>query len=167
MQAVRHEWLKAEANAPAAPSKWSVEKKLQIEPAKTGEIKLDRCGIIREMRISVKPNTPEVLSGVRMRIYWDGAEWPSVDVPLGYFFGNADYGDKNPYSSLLLGVTGPDAYSQFPMPFAKGAVFKFTNESNVKIEELNIRLDIDKCEKLAPDMGRFHATWTEAKRFGR
>ena len=161
LQAVREVWLKAEANAPAGPLKWSVEKKLEIGAAKTGVIKLDRCGIIREMRISVKPNTPEALAGVRMRITWDGAEWPSVDVPLGYFFGNADYGDKNPYSSLLLGVTGEDAYSKFPMPFAKGAVFKFTNESNVKIDELNVRLDINKCEKLAPNMGRFHATWTE------
>jgi hypothetical protein len=161
LEAVRQVWLKAEANAPAPPLKWSVDKKLEIAPSKTGEIKLERCGIIREMRISVKPNTPEALRGIRMRIYWDGAEFSSVDVPLGYFFGNADYGDKNPYSSLLLGVTGPDAYSKFPMPFARGAVFKFTNETNIEIEKLNVRLDIEKCSKLAPDMGRFHATWTE------
>ena len=106
LQAVRHEWLNAEANAPAPPSKWSIEKRVQIKPGKTSGIKLKGTDIIREMRISVKPNTPEVLRGVRMRIYWDGADWPSVDVPLGYFFGNADYGDKNPFSSLLLGCYG-------------------------------------------------------------
>jgi len=161
LQAVRHEWLRAEANAPAPPSKWSIENRSSIKPGKTSGITLKGTDIIREMRISVKPNTPEVLRGVRMRIYWDGADWPSVDVPLGYFFGNADYGDKKPFSSLLLGVTEDDAYSKFPMPFAKGAVFKFTNESNVEVEKLIIRLDIDKSRKLAPDMGRFHATWTE------
>lgn len=160
LQLVRQAWLKAEANAPELPSKWSVEQRLSVGPAETGLIKLGRCGVIREMRVSVRPNTPESLAGIRMRIYWDGAVAPSVDVPLGYFFGNADYGDENPYSSLLLGVTGPDAYGKFPMPFAEGAVLKFSNESNVKVE-INVRLDIDKCPKLAPNIGRFHATWTE------
>jgi hypothetical protein len=157
---LQQRWLKAEAKAPEEPAKWAVNKKLKIEPGKTGEIRIDRCGIVREMRVGGKPNMPGVLRDVRMRIYWDGAEFASVDVPLGYFFGNADYGDKNPYNSLLLGVTGPDAYSKFPMPFAKGAVMQFTNESNIKAE-IDVRLDVSKCSKLASNMGRFHATWTE------
>ena len=166
LEAVRQEWLRAESKGLALPAKWSVEKKMEIWPGKTGEMKLDGTGVIREMRITVKPNTPEALSGIRMRITWDGAEAASVDAPLGYFFGNGDYGDKKPYNSLLLGVTGNEGYSRFPMPFSKGMVMEFTNESNVKVDEIKVLLDINRGVKITRNMGRFHATWTEANACG-
>jgi hypothetical protein len=166
IEAVRKIWLKAEANGLPAPAKWSVEKKLTIEPEKTGEFKLDGKGVIHEMRVSVKPNTQEALCGIRMRIRWDGAEAASVDAPLGYFFGNGDYGDKKPYNSLLLGVTGDEGYCRFPMPFSEGMRMEFVNESKIKIEEVKILLDIDRGARISSDMGRFHATWTEEKAWG-
>ena len=47
------------------------------------------CGVIRQMRVTVEPSTPEALLGLRLQIAFDRAELPSVDVPVGYFFGNA------------------------------------------------------------------------------
>ena len=137
------------------------------------------------MRISVEPATPEVLRGTRMQIAWDGAAAASVDVPIGHFFGNAysGYGnwftskaavlDRTPtkgqpyvdynssYNSLLLGVTSKEAYSRFPMPFAKGATVTIQNRSGRRIESLRLRLDVERIAQLPTNWGRFHATWTE------
>lgn len=51
-------------------------------------VAIPRAGVIRQMRLRVEPATPEVLGSLRMRIVWDGKGPPSVDVPVGRFFGN-------------------------------------------------------------------------------
>ncbi len=143
-------------------------------------------GIIRQMRIIAEPATPEVLRGTRMQITWDGAVKPSVDVPLGHFFGHAYSGHgrwftskaavlgRKPlkdspcvdycaaYNSLLLGVTNKEAYSRFPMPFSSGAKLSIENQSGKRIENLRVRLDVERLERIPANWGRFHATWTEA-----
>ena len=137
------------------------------------------------MRIGMEPATPEVLRGTRMQIRWDKATEPSVDVPIGHFFGHAYSGHgkwftskaavlgrkplkdspyvdyTSAYNSLLLGVTETEAYSRFPMPFANGR--KLNRESVGQADrKLRVRLDVERLERIPADWGRFHATWTEA-----
>lgn len=112
-------WTSAESEPPAAPAKWTIEKNISIEPSQTGEITFSGSGVIKEMRISVEPNSAEVLQHTRMQIKWDGSNLNSVDVPLGYFFGNADYQNQRQFSSLLLGINEKEVYSRFPMPYTK------------------------------------------------
>ena len=66
------------------------------------------------------------------------------------------------YNSLLLGVTSKEAYSRFPMPFAKGATMTIQNRSGRRIGNLRLRLDVERLAQLPTNWGRFHATWTEA-----
>jgi hypothetical protein len=91
LEAVCKTWLRAETTPPAPPAPWSVDQTFALAPRETKKLRLEGCGVLREMRVSVTPNTPEVLRGIRLRLSWDGAGSPSVDVPLGYFFGNADH----------------------------------------------------------------------------
>ena len=120
---VRLAWLEAESREPATPAKWSVARSVSIPQGKSEEIVLKGCGVIRQMRFGMWPPTPELLRGVRLQISWDGAKQPSVDVPLGYFFGNADHGFANDihFNSLLMGVSHADAYCCFPcrLPVAR------------------------------------------------
>jgi len=96
-----------------------------------------------------------------------------VDVPLGYLFGNGDYGDdlEARFSSLLLGLEAEGskqsnrAFCRFPMPFAKGAVLKFHNRSNLKVDQIILRLAVEERRTLPPDWGRFHATWNERRAY--
>ena len=88
------------------------------------------------MRIAVEPRSPEVLRAIRLRITWDDCGKPSVDVPLGYFFGHGDYDKKDKrayFSSLLLGANEKEAYSRFPMPFQRKARFEFHNLGDKKL----------------------------------
>jgi hypothetical protein len=88
-----------------------------------------------------------------------------VDVPLGYFFGHADSGHAEAarFNSLLLGVTDTEAYSRFPMPYAKGAVIALRNDSPVPITRLRIAVDAVKLRSLPSNWGRFHATYAAAR----
>ena len=99
---------------------------------------------------------------------WDGAASPSVDVPVGYFFGNADCGNDpaTRFSSLPLGLTPTEAYPRFPMPFAKGAVLELANDSSVAIGKIEIHLAVEKRSSLPKNWGRFHATWNEERIYG-
>ncbi|MBN1900160.1 glycoside hydrolase family 127 protein, partial [Candidatus Sumerlaeota bacterium] len=161
MSQVREAWLDAESREPLAPSEWGLHREMDIDTGKSEEISLEGCGMIRQMRISVWPGTPELLRGIRMQILWDGSEDPSVDLPLGYFFGNADYAYSNEirFHSLLLGVNSSEAYSRFPMPFDKGAVLRFENRSESRAFRVRVFLDIEPCDEIPANWGRFHATW--------
>lgn len=179
-------WLQAESKPPTEPAQWKIDKTAVVEPGKVMRIDLPDSGVVRQMRIHVEPATPEALRGTRLQIRWDQAAKPSVDVPIGHFFGHAYTGHgkwftskaavlgrellinfpyvnySSDYNSLLLGVTDKEAYSRFPMPFANGATVTIVNHSGRRLENLRLRLDVERLESIPANWGRFHATWTEA-----
>ena len=158
-------WLEAESREPASPAQWTVLREFAIEPGQAETVSLEGRGVIRQMRVGVALTTPEVLRGVRLQMCWDGASEPSVDVPLGYFFGNADYGYLNEihFNSLLLGVTPSEAYTCLPMPFDDGAVIRFENRAGQKAHKIVLRLDMEPRDALPANWGRLHATWSERR----
>lgn len=68
----------------------------------------------------------DVLHDLRIRMYWDGEDTPSVDAPIGTFFGG-EYGKTAADNTLLmLGLKvlpnrEVSGYNYFPMPFFDGA----------------------------------------------
>src|SRR6185312_8625606 len=64
--------------------------------------------------------------GIVLRIYWDGAAHPAVNVPVGDFFG---YSFGHPATqSLLLGTEDGWNYVRFPMPFERAARIELASE---------------------------------------
>jgi len=184
-------WLEAESTPPAPPETWEVEKELALAPGEHTEIPLSGPAEIRELRVRTEPASPEVLTNLWMRISWDGGAEPSVDVPVGHFFGHAFTGERNTWKtmfavleperswepmrgeretldvstefhSLLLGRTGDEVYSRFPMPFAEGATVSFHNESKLTIDSLRVRIDVQAKKQIPENRGRFHATLNQA-----
>jgi hypothetical protein len=156
-------WLAA-LEPPEWPEEWTVSESISIAAGATESIALEGCGEIRHMRVGVTPRTPDVLRGIQLRITWDGLDFASIDVPLGYFFGHGDYEADDTeahFDSLLLGAGPSHAYMRLPMPFADGAVLSFDNLSGVDVTELSVDLDVTECESLPPDRGRLHAVWHE------
>ena len=82
-------WLKAESTPPDPPRAAAVDKTFALASGAAATIAVEGRGVVRQMRMTVEPPTPEALTGLRMQITFDRAELPSVDVPVGYFFGNA------------------------------------------------------------------------------
>jgi len=118
-------------------------------------------GEIRHVWITMA--TPEVyhLKKVVLRMYWDGEAEPSVEAPIGDFFG-LGLGTYTVFHSALL-VVAPDKAlnSYFPMPFARRGRITVTNEGRQEITDFYWNIDWVKLPALAPDTAYFHAQYRQ------
>ncbi len=165
IQRVVDTWLYAERNAPAMPDKWYFDKQITVKAGESSEILLEGTAVIKQLVVSASPNVPETWRNTRLEVSWDGSADKSIDVPLGYLFGNADYASTFQYNSLLTGITSDGAYSMFPMPFKKGARFIFTNRNDSAVN-LHIKMDIKELKNLPQNYGRLHVTFNEVQPYG-
>jgi hypothetical protein len=76
--------------------------------------------------------------GLRLRMYWDDDEPPSVDLPLTYFFGvgHGENAPPEPFASACLAVAPQNGYNSYwPMPFKSRARITVTNESDEMVQQ--------------------------------
>ncbi|MFA5890311.1 MAG: DUF2961 domain-containing protein [Actinomycetota bacterium] len=100
-----------------------------------------------------------------LRAWWDGESTPSVEAPLGDFFGAGNC-LAAPYTSALLEVAprdGASLHSWFPMPFAEGFRISVTNESALPVLGLYAYIDYESWPAADPTLGRFHAWWNRRR----
>ena len=114
-------------------------------------------GVINRIWITVSSDDPHYLRRVALRMYWDDEVNPSVNVPLGDFFGNG-FG-KNHYVSLPMGVSSGGFYSYWPMPFGERARVVIDNGTGRELDAFYFQIGVVIVERLAPSMPYFHATW--------
>lgn len=96
-----------------------------------------------------------------LRVWWDGEATPSVEVPLGDFFG-VGHGRTVNYASLPLQMSPQDGQSLncwFPMPFAQGARFEVRSDCQQHDAVLYFHVDYEQHAAMPADMLRFHAQW--------
>lgn len=96
-----------------------------------------------------------------LRMWWDGEEHPSVEVPLGDFFG-IGHGVRKDFESLPLQMSPSDGRGfncWFPMPFDAARV-EVHNECDKDVA-LYFYIDWEEYGKDVPDekAARFHAQW--------
>lgn len=95
-----------------------------------------------------------------LKIFWDGEENPSVQAPIGDFFGMG-HGITRNFSSQPLQMSPQDGHAfncWFPMPFRKEAKFVLTNECNT-VMRYYFYLDYEAVPQLPEDTLYFHAVW--------
>jgi len=125
-------------------------------------LSVSSAGIIQRMWITINERTPAMLRSLRLRMYWDGADKPAVDVPLGDFF-CAGLGRPVAFQSALF--TNPEGRSfncYIPMPFKTGAKIVLTNESKTNLPLLFFDIDYTVLDKPQPDILYFHACWNRS-----
>jgi hypothetical protein len=120
-------------------------------------------GIIQRMWVTVRDRSPEMMRSLRLRMYWDGATKPAVDVPFGDFFGFGLSKVVAFESALFSSPQGRSFNCIIPMPFRKGARVVLTNESAKDVEEVFFDIDYTLVDKLPKDALYFHAYWTRQK----
>ena len=153
-------WNQSEIANPQLLNQYNKKQSFSLKEGETGEMKLSGSGTIKEMRIKLTPNTPEAWKSVRLKIYWDNEPLPSIDLPAGYFFGNADYADKIHYSTLFLGQDSISPYCRIPMPYRKGAKIEVINTGKTSIDNIELLIQNNRT-KPKSQYGYLHATWTE------
>jgi len=103
------------------------------------------------------------LRSMVLRMYWDGEKTPSVEVPLGDFFG-VGHSRTNHFVSLPLTMTGGKGNHAgfncyFPMPFSKRARIEVENESEGACLAFYYYIDYEEYDELPEDQACFHAHW--------
>jgi hypothetical protein len=112
-------------------------------------------GVIRRMWVTL-PARKENLLGFVIRGYWDNQTSPSIEAPIGDFFGAA-HGVAKAYQSAVHSMTDTAGMSIFlPMPFTKHARFTVTNEGPEKDVPFYYQIDLTINEQLPSDVGRLH-----------
>ena len=123
----------------------------------------DGPGQISHIWFTIADKEEQHLKRIVLRMYWDGESAPSVEAPIGDFFGLGT-GDYFLYQSRPLSVGADKALNCFfPMPFEKHARITVTNEGHLPIGALYWNIDWRKLPQALPaDTGYFHAVYRQA-----
>ena len=95
-----------------------------------------------------------------LRMFWDGAETPCVEVPTGDFFG-VGHGLIKEYWSQPLTMSPRDGRGfncYFPMPFNQEGRIEMTNEGERRLV-VYFYIDYETYEEPLENAGLFHAQW--------
>ena len=120
-------------------------------------------GLISHVWVTIASDDPHHLKALVLRMYWDGEATPSVETPIGDFFG-LGLGDYFLYQSLPLSVGADKALNSFfPMPYQKHARITVTNEGARKVDSFYFNIDYRAYSKPLPaDLLYFHAQYRQA-----
>lgn len=120
-------------------------------------------GLITHLWFTIASDDPHHLKALVLRMYWDGEPTPSVEAPIGDFFG-LGLGDYHAYQSIPLSVGSDKALNCFfPMPFQKHARITVTNEGAQKVDALYFNIDYRSYSNPLPsDQLYFHAQYRQA-----
>lgn len=152
------------AASPLGPSRKGSPCLKDIQPGQEEILAdIEGTGVIQHIWITVDNKTSEgdcfVLRDVIMRMYWDGEENPSVEVPLGDFF-CCGFGQECIVNSAVITVVpsrGLNSY--FAMPFHKHARITIENQHKNSIPAFFYQIDYCLYDSLPEDTAYFHAQW--------
>lgn len=134
-----------------------------VDPGKTATLlDLQGAGVITHIWFTINSPDPMHLKNLVLRAWWDGESSPSIEVPIGDFFG-LGLGEYFVYQSALLAVAPVKALnSYFKMPFSSAARITVTNEGKVATRSLYFAIDYVVLPSIPEDLGRFHAQYRQA-----
>jgi hypothetical protein len=146
-------WDRSGGNADAVP----------VEPGKSATLlDVTGAGIITHIWFTIDSQDPHHLKNLVLRAWWDGESSPSIEVPIGDFYG-LTLGEYFTYQSALTTVAPMKALNcYFEMPFASGARITLTNEGKRRTNSLYYAVDYVAVASLPADVARFHAQYRQA-----
>ncbi len=138
----------------------------RIRPGETVTLMdVDGPGIIRHIWITIPNRSPNQLRNLILRMYWDREASPSVEVPLGDFFGTAhgrvacdEKGQPVNFASAWTTEPNGRAFNCFfPMPFDSHAKITVENDTGEDSKAFFFQIDYELMPRLPAHAGRFHA----------
>jgi hypothetical protein len=131
-----------------------------LEPGETLELaRIHGPGVVRRMWLTLSDLSPATLRGIRLEMRWDGAERPSVSVPVGDFLGAALGRPVAFESAVTSSPEGRSLCISVPMPFRSGAVISLINEAGPRVERVFYEVDATLGDALPDDILYLHAGW--------
>ncbi|MCL6507732.1 MAG: DUF2961 domain-containing protein [Bryobacteraceae bacterium] len=134
-----------------------------IAPGATQEVFLSEGpGVITHIWCTIAAPSPHHLKEIVLRMYWEGNAKPSVETPIGDFFG-LNLGQYVHYESAFLACSpGRSLNCYFAMPFRKSARITVTNEGKQNVNAFYSNIDYMLVGELPADTLYFHAQYRQA-----
>lgn len=121
----------------------------------------ETSGMIRRMWMTINERTPELLRGIKIRMYWDGAETPAVNAPIGDFF-NQGLGQMATFENeCFASPEGRSFNCYIPMPFRKSMKIEVENETETDLEMFFYDIDFTIGDKWEENTLYFHAIFNQ------
>ena len=118
-------------------------------------------GVITHIWFTISARSGDHLKELVLRGYWDGNARPSVEVPIGDFFG-LNLGAYQIYESQYLACSpGKSLNCYFAMPYRNSARFTVTNEGTQEVGSFYSNIDYMTVPKLPDDAMYFHAQYRQ------
>ena len=116
-------------------------------------------GMVRRIWMTMPDRSPQMLRGLRLEMFWDGAASPAVSAPVGDFFG-VGLGQMAQFESVLFSNPEGRSLNCFvPMPFRTGMRIVMRNESGRDLPELFYDVDYTLGDRHPANILYFHAHW--------
>lgn len=121
-------------------------------------------GIVNHIWLTVADNEYAWPRLLRLRVYYDGKKTPSVDVPLGDFFG-VGHGYERSLDSAVVRDTsfGRARNSYWPMPFRKSCRITVTDEGKRPVTMFYYHVDWQQHQSLPDDIAYFHGYYRQER----
>ena len=119
-------------------------------------------GVVTHIWLTVAANEYAWPRLLRLRVYYDGRSTPSVDCPVGDFFG-VGHGFERPVNSLMVrdSSSGRSRNSYWQMPFGRRVRIMITNEGRRRVANLYFHVDWKKLPALPAGTAYFHARYRQ------
>jgi hypothetical protein len=124
---------------------------------------MEGAGIVKHIWITISSPDPLFRRNLVLRMFWDEQKHPSVESPIGDFFGQG-WGMNYNFMSLPLAATpkdGKSLVSYFPMPYGNGARIEVENQSTEDVRAFYYYVDYEEHESMPDDQARFHAQYRQ------
>ena len=119
-------------------------------------------GVITHIWFTIAAASRDHLKELVLRAYWDGNAKPSVEAPIGDFFG-LNLGGYHLYQSDYLACSpGRSLNCYFAMPYRRSARLTVTNDGASNVHALYWNIDYMTVPRLPPDVVYFHAQYRQA-----
>jgi Protein of unknown function (DUF2961) len=118
-------------------------------------------GVITHIWFTISAQGAMHLKELVLRAYWDGAAKPSIEVPVGDFFG-LNLGQYQIFESAYIACSpGKSLNCYFAMPFRRSARFTVTNEGKQDVGAFYSNIDYQLVPTLPADAMYFHAQYRQ------
>lgn len=147
---------------PAESRMLDLSGKTQLDAGRTlNLVRIDGAAHITALQLKLEPSDRYTLRQTLIRIFWDDADKPAIEVPLGDFFGSP-FGNTLFESRFLTGKEN-GSVSTFPMIFRKSMRVELLNSGKIPLSNIQWRLSYKRLKSVPPTARYFHAQWTRHK----
>lgn len=89
-----------------------------------------QSGAVRRIWTTISNRSPKMLRGIKIEMFWDGADQPAVAAPIGDFYGHGLGRMATFQNALFSSPEGRSFNCCVPMPFKTGMKIVATNETD-------------------------------------